>query len=77
MTDFTLVFNFRSSRPAMFCKKGVLKAFPEACNFIKIETLARVSCEFYEIFKNIFFYRTSMVAASVISLFFKGTLMQI
>ena len=29
---------------------------PEACNFIKKETLAQVfSCEFWEIFKNIFF----------------------
>ena len=37
-----------------------------ACNFIKKETLAQVfSCEFFEIFKNTFFYRTSPVAASV------------
>ena len=29
---------------------------PEACNFIKKETLAQVfSCEFWEIFKNTFF----------------------
>ena len=29
---------------------------PKACNFIKKETLAQVfSCEFREIFKNIFF----------------------
>ena len=34
-------------------------------NFIKIETLAQVfSCEFCEIFKNNFFYRLSLVAAS-------------
>ena len=38
---------------------------PEACNFIKKETLAHVfSCEFCEISKNIFSYRTTPVAAS-------------
>ena len=36
-----------------------------ACNFIKKETLAQVfSCEFCEISKNIFSYRTSLVSAS-------------
>ena len=36
-------------------------------NFIKEGTLAHVcSCEFYEIFKNTYFYRTPMVAASVL-----------
>ena len=35
-----------------------------ACNFIKKETLAQVfSCEFFEISKNTFFYRTPLVAA--------------
>ena len=39
-----------------------------ACNFIKKETLARVfSCEFYEISKNKFSYRTPPVTASVLS----------
>ena len=43
----------------MFCEKG------GACNFIKKETLAQVfSCEFCEISKNTFFYRTPLVAAS-------------
>ena len=40
-------------------------AGPEACNFIKKETLAQVlSCEFCEISKkeNIFFHRTPLVA---------------
>ena len=38
---------------------------PEACNFIKKETLALVfSCEFCEISKNTFLYRTPLVAAS-------------
>ena len=37
-----------------------------ACNFIEKETLAQVfSCEFYEIFKNNFFYRITPVAAPV------------
>ena len=31
---------------------------PEACNFIKKETVAQVfSCEFCEIYKNTFYYR--------------------
>ena len=38
---------------------------PHACNFIKKESLAQVfSCEFCKIFKNIFLYRTPLVAAS-------------
>ena len=40
-----------------------IKLQPEACNFIKKETLAHVcSCEFCKIFKNIYFYRTPLVA---------------
>ena len=40
--------------------------WPRTCNFIKKETLAQVfSCEFCEISKNIFSYRTPPVAASV------------
>ena len=38
---------------------------PEVCNFIQKENLAQVfSCEFYEIFKNTYFYRTHLVAVS-------------
>ena len=38
---------------------------PEACIFIKKETLAQVfSCEFCEIYKNNFYYRTPLLAAS-------------
>ena len=59
----------RSSRPEVFCKKGVvknLKILAEACNFIKKETLALVfSCQFCKIFKNTFFYWIPMVTASV------------
>ena len=37
----------------------------QACNFIKKETQAQwFSCEFYEISKNMFSYRTPPVAAS-------------
>ena len=37
----------------------------EACNFIKKEALAQVlSCEFCEIYKKTFYYRTPLVAAS-------------
>ena len=37
----------------------------QACNFIKKETLVQVfSCDFCEIFKNTFFYRTPLVAAT-------------
>ena len=40
------------------------KSQASVCNFIKKETLAEVfSCQFCEIFKNIFSYRTSPVAA--------------
>ena len=38
---------------------------PEACNFIKKGTLAQVfSCESCQIYKNTFYYRTPLVAAS-------------
>ena len=38
---------------------------PQACNFIKKETLTQMfSCEFCETFKKTFFYRTPLVAAS-------------
>ena len=43
----------------------LIKLQSEAGNFIKKETLAEVfSCEFCEILKNTFFYRTPSVAAS-------------
>ena len=64
----------------MFGKKSVLKNFikftgKHLCqslflikfikNFIKKEVLAHVFfCEFYEIFKNTFFYRTHLAATS-------------
>ena len=73
---FCVVYNIaRSSLSEGFCKKGVLKNFAkftgkhlcqEACNFIKKETLAQLfSCEFCEISKKTFSYRTPPVAASL------------
>ena len=68
---------YRSSRPEVFCKKGVLRNFakftgkhlrthrPQASNFIKKETQTLVfSCEFCEISKNTFFNRIPLVVAS-------------
>ena len=67
---------YRNSRPAVFCKKGALKNFAKftgkyLCqSLFKKETLTQVFfCEFCEIFKNIYFYRTPLVAASENSLF--------
>ena len=65
----------RSSRPEVFCKKSTSKnlakftgkhlCWPEACNFIKKETLSQVfSREFCEIFKNIFFKKHLWTTAS-------------
>ena len=71
----------RSSRPDLFCKKGVLRNFtkftgkhlcqsPYFNNFIKIEFLAQVfSCQFYEISKNTFFHRIPLVDASAVCFF--------
>ena len=50
-----------------FCKNAFFFAdhLRTACSFIKKETLAQVfSCEFCEISKNTFSYRTPLVAAS-------------
>ena len=45
----------------------------EACNFIKKETLTQVfSCDFCEIAKNTFSYRTTPVAASVMRFVFEA-----
>ena len=61
--------SYRSSRPEVFCKKGVLRNFSKftgkhLCQrlfFFKKESLAQVfSCEFCQISKNIFFYRTPL-----------------
>ena len=64
--------------PRRVCEKGVLRNFAKftgkypggAWIFIKKETLAQVfSCEFCEISKNTFFYKTPLVAASLLTYF--------
>ena len=68
----------RSSCPEDFCRKGVLKNFAKftgkhlcqglwfLAGFIKRETPTKMfSCEFSEVSKNIFSYRTPPVAASI------------
>ena len=48
-----------------YIKDTINKTNAEACNFIKKETLAQVfSCEFCEIYKNTFSYRTHPAAAA-------------
>ena len=73
----------RSSRPEVFCKKGVLRSFAKftgkhLCQglfFNKVaglkETLAQVfSGKFWEISKNIFSYTKPPVAASILLYFY-------
>ena len=59
--------------PEVFGKKGVLRNFGKFTGkqetLIKKETLAQVfSCEFCEIFKSTYFYRTHQADASVSTL---------
>ena len=72
--NFWLNIHSKSSRPEVFCKNIALKnievsqentcariSFLEVCSFIKKETLARVfCCEFCNIFKSNFSYRTKL-----------------
>ena len=60
------IFNIERQPTESFCEKGVLGNFrPEACIFIKKETLVHVfSCEICEISKNTFLHKTPLVAAS-------------
>ena len=64
---FKVFFTLQKQSSEVFCKKGInKKSISESCNFIKKETLAQVfSCEFCEIFKNTFYYRTPLIVASV------------
>ena len=59
--------NFAKFTGKNLCQSCVFnKVVGLVCNFINKETLTQVfSCEFCEIFKNTFFYRTLSVAASV------------
>ena len=62
------VTKLRSSRPDSFCKKGVVRNFAKFTRkhlYQGLFLMAHVfSCEFCEISKNPFSYRTSKVAAS-------------
>ena len=51
----------RSSRPELFCKRGVFKNFAK---FTGVSSGTGVSCEFCDILKNTFVRRTPQVAAS-------------
>ena len=65
LTYFGLVFPLYSSGNTR--KPQGISFKPQACNFIKKETLAQVfSYEFSEISKNTFFHRTPLVATSII-----------
>ena len=65
---------FRSSRSQMFFKKGILKNFviftgKHLCwslFFNKVAGLLVFSCEYCEIFKNSFFYRTPLAVTSLL-----------
>ena len=62
---------FRSSRPKLFCKKGVLRNFAkftgkhlcQSLFFNKVAGLRLWHSDFCEICKNTFFHRTPLVAA--------------
>ena len=46
-------------------RKTLANHRPETCNFIKKETLAPIfSSQFFEVYKNTFYYRTPLVGAS-------------
>ena len=50
------------------CTEVFSPEVPEACNFIKKQTLAQLfPSEFWEIFKNTFFHKAPLVAASLFS----------
>ena len=57
--------SWEASQLNLFIEAATRGVLPEACNFIKKETLAQVlSCEFCAISKNAFFCETHLVAAS-------------
>ena len=62
------VIKRRRSRPEVFCKNGVVRNFAKFTGkqlYQSLFLMAQVfSCEFWEIPKNSFSYRTSSVAAS-------------
>ena len=55
----------QNSQESTLARDTFLMKLQKTCNFINRESLAQVfSCEFCEISKNTFFYRTPPVAAS-------------
>ena len=61
LASFLQCPHFRSSRPELFCKRGVLKNFVIfTCDFAGTS----VSCKFCEILRNTFFYRIPPIAVS-------------
>ena len=65
----TYIFDINWSVNISGCPENCSRGKLPACNFIKKETLAQVfSCEFCEISKNTFFYRTPLVAAFVLKM---------
>ena len=62
------VIKRRRSRPEVFCKKGVVRNFAKFTRKRLYQSLFLMkqvfSCDFCEILKNTFSYRTSPVAAS-------------
>ena len=60
-----VVKNFPKFLGKQLCQSLFFNKVAGACNFIKKETLAQLfSCEFCDIFKNAFFYRTTLVVVS-------------
>ena len=63
--ELWLFENYLYSSSALSSGSNHQSYMPQACNFIKKETLAQLfPCEFCEISKNTFFYKTPPVAAS-------------
>ena len=68
---FIAPVNHKVYPEAVAQRYSVKKALPQACYFIKKETLAQVfSCGFCEISKNIFSYRLRPMAASTYHCFY-------
>ena len=72
---------FRSSRPEVFCKKLPLEISQNSqentcgrVSFLRDSGIQVFSCEFCDISKNTFYYRTPQVAASVNGLNISATI---
>ena len=79
-SDVSFVSPYRSSRPDVFCEKGVLRNFAKftgkhLCQSLFLNKVAGLRskvqvfpCKFCEISKNTFLHRTHLVAASSLTL---------